>query len=139
MCIRDRDKTVSAPVKKKIVGKTTVAKAQNNTTISDNTTYIINLDDEYVLYKILNIEPEYIYVQKHENTGISSEKDKKTGITKLSLEYEPEPLMNDALKYKMGIPRIDKFTFKIKRSSSNKIRTYEFKTFDFSKNFEMEI
>ena len=47
--------------------------------------------------------------------------------------------MNDALKNKMGIPKIDKFTFKIKRSSLNKIRTYDFKTCDFSENFEMEI
>ena len=59
----------------------------------------------------------YIYVQKHENTGITSEKDKTTGITKYSLEYDPDPLMNDALKCKMGIPRLEKLTFKIKRSS----------------------
>ena len=96
------------------------------------------MGDEYA-YKKLEIEPEYIYVQKHENTGMGSEKDKKTGTTKLSLEYEPKPLMNDALKNKMCIARIGKFTFKIKRSSLNKIRTYEFKTFDFGKDFEMEI
>ena len=67
------------------------------------------------------------------------DKDINTGITKLSLEYGPKPLMNEAIKNKVGMPRIEKITFKIKRSSLNKIRTYEFKTFDFNKNFEMEI
>jgi hypothetical protein len=74
------------------------------------------MGDEYALYKILKIEPEYIYVQKHENLGMGVEKDKNTGITKLNLEYDPKPLMNEAIKNKVGMPRIEKFTFKIKRS-----------------------